>query len=157
MQLKPIGIIHTPFKKPSGTPIQPSYAEGAPGTVEVNGDYTAGLQDVNGFDRIWLLYWFDRICDTKLTVVPYKDDRAHGLFATRAPCRPNPIGLSSVKLLGIEGNILRVEDVDMLDGSPLLDIKPYVPDFDVYTDCRSGWLDYSNDMKKADDRFRAIQ
>ncbi len=153
MTVTQIGIIRTPFTNTAGTPVQPSASEGASGTVEVFDEYEAGLLDLEGFDRIWLLYWFDRTCAPKLTVVPYKDDREHGLFATRAPCRPNPIGISSVRLLGIEGTTLRVADVDMLDGTPLLDIKPYVPAFDVYPVARCGWLDKGSDTAVADDRF----
>ena len=153
MNIVQIGIIHTPFSTSAGTPVQTSVAGGAKGTVEIFDDYVSGLRDIEGFDRIWLLYWFNRVCDTRLTVIPYKDDREHGLFATRAPCRPNPVGMSSVRLIGIEGNTLRVEDVDMLDSTPLIDIKPYVPAFDVYDIKRCGWLDTSSDITEADNRF----
>jgi len=156
MNIQPIGIIHTPFMASDGTPIQPSVAKGAEGTVQVFDDYAKGLMDIEGFDRIWLLFWFDRSSEAKLTVIPYKDDRKHGLFATRAPCRPNPIGLSSVRLLGVEGTILHVAGVDMLDGTPLLDIKPYVPSFDVYDTVRCGWLDTASDTTKADSRFEKL-
>ncbi len=155
MNIEPIGIIHTPFMASKGTPIQPVFSEGIEGTVELYPHFAEGLADLDGFGRIWLLYWFDRSCETRLTVVPFRDDREHGLFSTRAPCRPNPVGMSSVRLLGIEGAKLRVADVDMLDGTPLIDVKPYVPAFDVFADARAGWLDTSSGRSRADDRFRA--
>ena len=154
MELKPIGIIHTPFKQSSGTPIQPAFAKGAEGIVELYPEYTPGLKDLDGFDRIWLIYFFDRSAGYKLTVTPYMDTSPRGLFATRAPARPNPIGLSSVKLRGIEANKLFVADVDMLDNTPLLDIKPYCPKFDCFEVNRTGWLaNTPQDGRKSDDRF----
>lgn len=158
MELDPIGVIHTPFTEPLGTPIQPAAAKGARGTVEVLEKYAEGLKDLDGFERVWLVYWFDRAAETRLLVRPYLVEEAHGLFATRAPCRPNPIGISSVKLVSVEGNVLHVEDVDMLDGTPLLDIKPYVSHFDVFDVERNGWLDEALRRRKlteaeADGRF----
>lgn len=151
--IQPIGVIHTPFSRPEGTPIQPAVADGAEGWIEVDEEYTEGLTDLARFERIWLLYLFDRVCDVRLKVVPFRDTVERGVFATRAPCRPNRIGLSPVRLLAVEGNRLRVADVDMLDGTPLLDIKPYAPRFDVFADSRSGWLDNGTDRTKADRRF----
>jgi len=130
LELKPIGIVYSPFKEATGAPIQASMAEGATGTAEVFPAFADGLRDLDGFDRIWLLYWFDRATAPRLIVTPYMDDQSHGVFATRAPARPNPIGMSAVRLLRIEGCTLHVADVDILDGTPLLDIKPYVPRFD---------------------------
>ncbi len=154
MQLKPIGIIHTPFTETSGTPIQPVLADGAEGRVEVYPAFEPGLKDLEGFERIWLLYWFDRASAARLRVVPFLDDVERGVFAVRAPCRPNPIGLSPVRLLGVSGGVLHVADVDMLDGTPLLDIKPYAPRFDVFEVTRSGWLDaVDSDRRTADGRF----
>ena len=157
MDLKPIGVIHTPFAEARQAPIQPSMAGGAEGRVTIDPEYTAALADVGGFDRIWLLYWFDRAAPAKLTVTPYLDEQERGLFATRAPVRPNPIGLSSVRLLAVDGCDLHVADVDMLDGTPLLDIKPYVPHFDCYPGGRCGWLEgkpLDGDRQvRADDRF----
>ena len=154
MELTPIGVIRTPFTEARGTPIQPSEAAGASGTVELYPDFVPGLADIEGFERIWLLYMFDRSRGTRLTVTPFLDTVERGLFATRAPCRPNPVGLSSVRLLAVEGNLLRVADVDMLDGSPLIDIKPYVPRFDAYPDVRHGWLERASGRPGiADDRF----
>ena len=156
MRVKPIGIIHSPFHQATGTPIQPRAAQGAEGTVEVFSEYLPGLKDLEGFERIWLLYWFHRAifekCD--LVVKPYLDDTRRGVFATRAPARPNPIGLSAVRLLEVRGNLLRVCDVDILNGTPLLDIKPYFPQFDCFKVQRSGWLKGSTLRRaKADNRF----
>ncbi|MGA3166906.1 MAG: tRNA (N6-threonylcarbamoyladenosine(37)-N6)-methyltransferase TrmO [Terriglobia bacterium] len=143
MKLKPVGIIHSPFQQAQGTPIQPRVAKGAEGTVEVFAEFVPGLKDLAGFERIWLLYWFDRAAfeASALIVTPYLDDTPHGVLATRAPARPNPIGLSPVRLQKIRGNILIIRDVDILDGTPLLDIKPYISQFDSYRIARSGWLD----------------
>jgi tRNA (adenine37-N6)-methyltransferase len=137
-QLHPIGIIHSPFTDKSQTPIQASRSQ-AKGAVEIYPEFTEGLQDLEGFSHIHLLYVFHESSGYSLLVKPFLDDQLHGLFATRYPYRPNPIGLSVVRLIAIQGNNLEVEGVDMLDGTPLLDIKPYVPDFDIRTDTRDGW------------------
>lgn len=129
-------------------------AEGATGTVRVFKEFQEGLKDLEGFERIWLIYWFHRTPHPRLLVTPFLDDRERGVFATRAPTRPNPIGMSSVRLLRVEGNVLRVADVDILDGTPLLDIKPYAPAFDSYRVKRSGWLDKARRRRRlADKRF----
>lgn len=157
MQLRPIGVIHSPFQQASGTPIQSRAAEGVEGTVEIFPEFVAGLKDLEGFERIWLLYWFDRADFEQrgLIVIPYLDSHgSHGVFATRAPARPDPIGMSPVRLLEVCGNVLRVCDVDILDGTPLLDIKPYVPQFDCFEVTRSGWVDRLTDWQTtADSRF----
>jgi tRNA-Thr(GGU) m(6)t(6)A37 methyltransferase TsaA len=140
VEFHPIGIIRTPFKEVSGMPIQAAAARGVKGRVEVSPAHQTGLKDLSGFSHIILLYHFHRIRESKLTVTPFLDSKPRGVFATRAPCRPNPIGLSVVKLTGIKGNVLTVENVDMLDGTPLLDIKPYVPEFDHPRAKRIGWL-----------------
>jgi len=149
------GLIHSPFKEPTGTPIQPVFSEGAEGTVEVLPQYAEGLRDLAGFDRIWLLYWFNRVGPARLRVMPFRDIVEHGLFATRARCRPNPIGLSCVRLLSVVGNVLTIACVDILDGTLLLDIKPYVPQFDSYPKSRAGWLDQTGreSPTRADARF----
>ena len=136
-----IGIIHSPHKDPQGTPIQSTAAKGIPGTVEVDPRFAEGLLDLEGFSHILLLYHFDRVTETRLKVRPFLDDEFHGVFATRAPVRPNPIGLSIVRLVKIEGNILHIQDVDILDGTPLLDIKPYVDQFDARSSEKQGWLE----------------
>jgi tRNA-Thr(GGU) m(6)t(6)A37 methyltransferase TsaA len=154
MNLETIGIIHSPHQESQNTPLQPHLATGSEGTVEVFPQFAAGLKDLDGFERIWLLYWFDRAAEPQLLVTPYLDDERRGLFATRAPCRPNPIGFSAVRLLRIEGNILKIADLDILDGTPLLDIKPYVPSFDVFAVQRIGWCGSSKkDRQVADGRF----
>jgi tRNA-Thr(GGU) m(6)t(6)A37 methyltransferase TsaA len=152
--LKPIGIIHSPFTRQDGTPIQPAAGAGAAGQVEVFPEYEAGLKDLDGFDRIILLYHFHNSCREELVVTPYLDSTQRGVFASRAPCRPNRIGISCVKLVRVEKNVLHVEDVDILDGTPLIDIKPYVPRFDSFAHVKAGWLD-STDVsgKRADSRF----
>ncbi len=153
-QLHAIGIIHTPFKEAQGTPIQPIYADAAEGIIEIFPEFREGTADLDGFERIWLIYWFDKTSPPKLKVVPFRDDMERGIFATRAPCRPNPIGLSSVRLLGIDGSKLRIADVDILDQTPLLDIKPYIPKIDSFGQSRAGWFDNSRSAReKADKRF----
>jgi tRNA (adenine37-N6)-methyltransferase len=136
--MRPIGEIHTPFIDKRDTPIQPSRSA-ATGQIEVYPAYSDGLRDLDGFSHIILLYAFHRSNDYALIVTPFLDDQARGLFATRYPERPNPIGLSIVRLLAVHDRLLDIEGVDMLDGTPLLDIKPYVPDFDRVTDVRTGW------------------
>lgn len=154
MEVRPIGIIHSPFKEAAGTPIQPVFAKGSEGTVEVYPEYQEGLADLDGFERIWLVFWLDRAAPYKLKVKPYMDDTIRGLFSTRAPSRPNSIGMSCVKLLGVEGNVLRVAEIDALDGTPLLDIKPYVGKVDCFDVKRSGWLDaIEHKNTRADERF----
>jgi tRNA (adenine37-N6)-methyltransferase len=156
MICKPIGVIHSPFQAAAGAPIQPRAAKGVEGTVKVLSALADGLKDLQGFERIWLIYCFDRtgFDKDKLIVTPYLDKAAHGVFATRAPARPNPIGISAVRLLEVCGNVLRVCDLDVLDGTPLLDIKPYVPQFDCFENARSGWVgDRVIDGKVADGRF----
>ena len=139
MPLTPIGVIHTPWTTPRGAPIQPNYADGAEGTAEVFEPYAEGLADVEGF---------------RLRVRPFLDTVERGLFATRAPCRPNPIGLSCVRLVKREGRILHLADVDMLDGTPLLDIKPYVGRFEQWSVQRSGWTDHvRGESTRSDGRF----
>jgi tRNA-Thr(GGU) m(6)t(6)A37 methyltransferase TsaA len=156
VQFEPIGIIRTPFTDPRDMPIQPSGAAGVKGTIELRGDLAAGLKDLDGFSHVILLYVFHRSQGYALEVVPFLDSRSHGVFATRAPRRPNPIGISVVRLESVEGAILRVEGIDVLDSTPLLDLKPYVPDFDAAVDVRTGWLaEVSRNAgeMRSDDRF----
>jgi tRNA-Thr(GGU) m(6)t(6)A37 methyltransferase TsaA len=137
---QPIGIIRSPFKTTAGTPIQAAGARGIAGRIEIFPEYTAGLADLAGFSHIYILYHFHLSKKFSLTVKPFLDDQKRGLFATRAPSRPNPIGLSVVRLVSITESNLEIKDVDMLDGTPLLDIKPYVPDFDMRQVDRTGWI-----------------
>ena len=143
MEAKPIGIIHTPFKEPEGMPIQPAGGLGVKGVVEVFPEFRAGLKDLDGFSHIVLVYEFHRSQGFSLEVVPYMDTQTRGLFATRAPKRPNPIGISTVKLDRIENGDLHIENLDILDGTPLLDVKPYVPEFDREEEVRAGWLEHA--------------
>lgn len=156
MEYRAIGAIRTPFKDTEGMPIQPSGAKGIRGTVEVFPEFAEGLKDLDGFSHITLVYHLHKAKGAKLTVIPFMDTKPRGVFATRAPRRPNPIGLSTVKLLKVDGNILHIENVDILDGTPLLDIKPYVPEFDREDEYRVGWLEKARKQvreKKSDDRF----
>lgn len=154
--LRPIGVVRSPFADPVGMPIQPGGARGVRGTVEVLPEFRDGLADLEGFDRVILLYHFHRSLGYALRVVPFLDDCERGVFATRAPRRLNPIGLSVVRLVEVEGCRLVIEDVDVLDGTPLLDIKPYVSSFDAYPGEREGWLGESSPKlagTRADRRF----
>jgi tRNA (adenine37-N6)-methyltransferase len=135
-----IGVIHSPFSETDQTPIQASRSK-AVGWVEVDRTFEDGLQDLEGFSHIFLLYTFHRLHGYTLHVKPFLDDRERGLFATRYPARPNPIGFSIVRLLAVHDNRLDVEGLDVLDGTPLLDIKPYVPEFDQREQTRSGWYE----------------
>lgn len=135
----PIGVIHSDHHVAAETPIQPAFARGCPGRVEIRQEYAEGLKDLDGFSHVILLYHLDRAGAPELTVAPFLDDAPRGVFATRSPRRPNPIGLSVVRLLRVEGTTLHLEDVDTLDGTPLLDIKPYVPRFDRVENPRGGW------------------
>jgi tRNA (adenine37-N6)-methyltransferase len=149
-----IGTICTPFPEASGTPIQGVYAQGSEGRVVFNESFAPALDDIEGFERLWLIYWMDRVGPYKPRVIPYRDTKEHGLFATRSPGRPNAIGLSVVRFLRREGCVLYVADVDMLDNTPLLDIKPYVPEFDSHPQSRAGWFDSAGvDRRQADNRF----
>ena len=136
-----IGVVRSPHTDPPKTPIQPVFAQQARGTVILDPRYTDGLADLEGFSHIYLFYVFHKTKATKLTVRPFLEETTHGIFATRAPCRPNKLGFSVVKLISIEGNILKVEDIDILDGTPVIDIKPYIGRFDTRDGVRSGWQD----------------
>ena len=158
IKYKPIGIIHSPFKDLKGMPIQPVGAQGISGTVELQAQYEDGLKDLEGFSHIILIYHFHLSEGYSLQVKPFLDDTPRGLFAVRAPRRPNPIGISVVRLERIEGTTLHVSNIDIVDKTPLLDIKPCVPDFDALKDVRIGWLaDRSEHAvhKKSDERFKS--
>ena len=138
---RPIGVLHTPFADSEGAPIQPAGARGVEGEAVIDPAYAEGLKDLEGFSHLILIYHCHRSGPCRLVVTPFLDGRPHGLFATRAPARPNPIGLSVVRLVGVEDRRLHLKDVDMLDGTPLLDLKPYVPEFDQpFGPVRTGWL-----------------
>lgn len=157
IEYTPIGIIHSPFPTPADMPIQPAAGAGIKGTVEVFEAFQPGLKDLGGFSHIILLYHFHRSRSFNLEVVPFLDSERRGLFATRAPNRPNPIGLSIVQLDKVEDGVLHIRNMDILDGTPLLDIKPYVPEFDAQMEVRTGWLEGVGKTvasRKADNRFK---
>jgi len=156
--LNPIGIIRTPHTDVKNMPIQPIAAEGIRGTIELLPEYAAGLKDIEGFSHLTLIYRFHKIEGYELEVVPFMDTVAHGIFASKAPKRPNAIGISTVKLLAVEGSILHIEQVDMLDGTPLIDIKPFYPRYDNRENVKIGWLEKNKnlplDKLRSDERFK---
>ncbi len=141
VNFKQIGVIHSCHKIAEETPIQPIYAAGIEARVEVFPEYKEGLRDLDGFSHIYLLYKFHMAKAPKLIVKPFLEDIERGIFSTRAPVRPNPLGMSIVKLIKCSDNILYIEDCDILDGTPLLDIKPYSMRFDIMKDVKNGWQD----------------
>jgi len=156
MEFSPIGIIETPFKDREGMPIQPSGAKDIKGRIRIAQAYEQGLADIEGFSHLILLYHFHESKDFDLMVTPFLDKTQRGVFATRAPRRPNPIGLSIVRLISREGNILEIMDIDVLNNTPLIDIKPYVPGFDTKEVTSTGWLENTQKNArnmKSDNRF----
>ncbi len=154
--MQPIGTIRSPFKKLQDMPIQPRGAADELGSVELLGKFAEGLHDLEGFSHIYLLYQFHMAQRTELTVIPFMDVVSRGVFATRSPLRPNHIGLSIVELVGVSGNIVTIRGVDVLDGTPLLDIKPYIAAFDEVQGSRSGWMQATREeilARRSDDRF----
>jgi len=154
---EPIGLIHTPFHTLEDMPIQPTSQSSQPGVVEVFPQYTTGLQDLDGFSHIYLIYHLHQAAPCRLSVTPFLDTHPRGLFATRVPCRPNPIGLSLVQLEGIQENKLHIARLDILDQTPLLDIKPYIPEFETGQQVRIGWVEQARGQvhtRKSDRRFK---
>ena len=141
IRLKPIGIIHTPYKETKGMPIQGTFERGVKGTIKLFPAYKSGLKDIGGFSHIILLYYFNRSTEERITGKPFLEDREHGIFAIRSPHRPNHIGLSIVKLERVRGSTITFSEVDILDGTPLLDIKPYVKYYDSRRNIKNGWID----------------
>ena len=141
IKLKPIGIIHTPYKEPKGIPIQGKFEKGVAGQIEMFPEYQEGLKDIEGFSHLILIYYFHRAKEEKLIGKPFLEDEPHGIFAIRSPKRPNHVGISIVKIEKIENNLITFSEVDILDGTPLLDIKPYVSHFDYRESVKNGWLD----------------
>jgi tRNA (adenine37-N6)-methyltransferase len=156
--IKPIGMIFTPHSDIKNMPIQPIAAEGVVGCIKMQPEYVAGLKDLEGFSHITLIYHFHKITGYELMVTPFMDNEQHGIFATKAPKRPNTIGISTVKLLGVQGDILKIEQVDMLNETPLIDIKPFYPRYDNRENVSIGWLEKNKDLPLeklwSDDRFR---
>ncbi len=156
MTYTPIGIIHSPFTELSGMPIQPTSANSAAGHIDIHPQFAEGLKDLEGFSHIYLIYHLHQARPARLTVIPFLDTEPHGVFATRAPSRPNPIGLSLVKLIGIEDARIQLEQVDVLDGTPLLDLKPFISTFEDAENIRTGWIANANKSvqdARADQRF----
>ncbi len=157
IEFQQIGVIHSPFTALENMPIQPCGAPDAEGRVVVDPRFVEGLSDLEGFSHIYLLYEFHQAGAKKLTVTPFLDPHPRGVFATRAPVRPNPVGLSVVELLSVDGNVLTVRGIDILDGTPLLDVKPYVEKFDHPAHVRSGWMQAAAEtieQQRSDDRFK---
>ena len=157
IELSPIGIIHSPFKTLEDMPIQPATKASADGVAEIFQEYQEGLKDLDGFSHVFLLFYLHKDERVDLTLKPFLDEEQRGVFATRAPTRPNPIGLSVVRIDRIEENKIYLKDIDILDGTPLLDIKPYVPEFDQPERASIGWLAASKERirdQKSDDRFK---
>jgi len=156
--IKPIGVIHTPHTVVKDMPIQPIAAEGIKGYIELLPEFLAGLKDIEGFSHLTLFYHFHKINGYELVVTPFMDTEKRGIFATKAPKRPNAIGLSTVKLIAVDGNILHIEQVDMLDGTPLIDIKPFYPRYDNRENVEIGWLEKNKDLPleklRSDERFK---
>ena len=157
IQFHPVGVIHTPFLKPQGVPIQGALRPDKKGHVEIFSEYRDGLKDVEGFSHLILLYHFHLVEGYQLISRPFLDKTPRGVFSIRGPRRPNPIGMTVVQLLKVEKGILHVGGVDMVNGTPLLDIKPYFPDIDAHKATRLGWmgnkLKTAGRSKEADDRF----
>jgi tRNA-Thr(GGU) m(6)t(6)A37 methyltransferase TsaA len=156
VSIDPIGIIRSPFTTRENMPIQPKGAAGAVGTLELLPEYADGLADLDGFSHIYVLYHFHRADATELTVTPFMDTVPRGVFATRAPVRPSRLGLSIVELLSVDGHRVEVRNIDVLDGTPLLDIKPYIAAFDQPGPTRSGWMQATDDAvrrRRSDERF----
>ena len=157
--LKQIATIHSPFCDLVNMPVQPKGAKEEYATIEFEEEYEEGLKDLDGFSHVYLIYHFHKVKEPKLSVVPFNDktNTPRGVFSTRTPMHPNSMGLSVVELVKVEGNIVTIKGVDILDGTPLLDIKPYIENFDkVEGEIRSGWMKASLDevsRKKSDDRF----
>lgn len=157
LTLRPIGTIQTPFETIENMPIQPRGAVGIRGQIDLFPEFADGLKDLDGFSHAILLYHLHKVEGFNLMPVPFLDTEQRGIFATRSPKRPNAIGLSIVKIVQVENNVIDIENVDMLNETPLLDIKPYVPEFDVYTDVKAGWFEKAKGevrSKRSDERFK---
>lgn len=156
IEFNPIGYVRSPFKEPSGVPIQTKAGSDIKGEIEVLEEFIEGLSDLDGFSHVIILTHLHAHQGYKLKVTPFLDDVERGVFSTRAPRRPNPIGFHLVRLEAVEGNILKIIDIDMIDGTPVLDIKPYIPQGDEREECRIGWLEGKLQRflnEHGDDRF----
>ena len=157
IELTPIGIIHTPFKTVENMPIQPSAAKEVTGTIEIFPEYADGLSDLDGFSHIYVIFFLNMVREPKLKVIPFLDTVERGIFATRSPARPNAVGLSLAELVSVKGNRIIIRGVDMLDESPIIDIKPYVPDFEICDNVKKGWFEGKTHKAEgilSDERFK---
>ncbi len=158
IKFESIGVVQTSYKTLENMPIQPMGAKGVKASIVLNDEFVDGLKDLEEFSHVILIYHLHKVIDYKLKIIPFMDTEEHGVFATRSPRRPNAIGISTVKLIGVNGNIIHIEDADVLDGTPLLDIKPFFGQFDNREHVKSGWLDRKWDEKhitlKSDKRFK---
>jgi len=153
---RPIGYFRTPFFSPVGMPIQPAGARGVRGQIDILEEFSDGLKDLDGFSHVFVLYHLHEISGYKLLTTPFLDVVPHGVFSTRSPARPNPIGLSVLKVMGVDAGSIELEDVDVLNGTPVLDIKPYVAEFDACNANRFGWFEGNSERARAhraDERF----
>lgn len=152
--VKAIGVVKSELFGEPGTPVQPAYAQGTRGTIRIYPEYKEALRDLDDFERIWVIFMMNRAKPFKPIIKPYLDDKEHGLFATRSPSRPNPIGMSCVRLDRVEGDLIHISELDMLDGTPVVDIKPFVSKFDCWERQKSGWFDHVGEHSgKAVERF----
>ncbi len=155
---RPIGVVHSPYIRPEGTPIQGKFSPEQEASIEIFPEFSSGLEGLEGFTHIYLLYHFHLSTGYKLITAPFLDDNPRGVFSIRAPNRPNPIGLSVVRLKKIKDNIITISEVDLLEGTPILDIKPYIPEFDCHPEASSGWVEgkvnKNRERQFADSRFK---
>ncbi len=152
----PIGVIHSEFRKAEGMPIQPAGGTEFDGHIEIFEQFSEGLKDLDGFSHVFLIYHFHDSKGYSLLTKPFLDETPRGVFSTRSPKRPNPVGLSVVRIKSISTNIIYIKDIDILDGTPLIDIKPFVSDIDNRNDSMRGWMDdkaVQFRVKRSDDRF----
>ncbi len=157
IHFKSIGVVHSPYKTVENMPVQTSASKDVEAEIEIFDQYKEGLTDLNGFSHIYVIFFLNMVKEPKLKVIPFLDTVERGIFATRSPARPNSVGLSLVELVSVNGNILRIRGVDMLDGSPVIDIKPYVPDFEKCENVRKGWFEGNTHKAEkilSDERFK---
>ena len=154
IKLKPIGLIHTPYKEPKGVSIQGKFDRGIIGRIEIFPEYQKGLKDIEGFSHLILIYYFNRSKEVELVGTPFLEDQEHGIFAIRSPHRPNHLGFSIVKVEKVKGNTVVFSEVDMLDKTPLLDIKPYISHFDSRKYVKNGWIERHFKNRKIPKRTR---
>lgn len=157
MKFKAIGIIHSPYKTVENMPVQTSASKNVEAEIEIFDQYKEGLSDLDGFSHIYVIFFLNMVGEPKLKVIPFLDTVERGIFATRSPARPNAVGLSLAELVSVKGNRIIIRGVDMLDGSPVIDIKPYVPDFEICDNVKKGWFEGKTHKVKgilSDERFK---